>query len=504
LEERASVLHHGNYHIWKCNLTKKKLLISAVLALSATYLLQKFWATEMLLIRNDQGIDLPNHTEVSLKQSLKSIKLSIAIVSARHGFYCSEDCLQNCTVCRKKSIGFLKDPDEAVPDYKGLEITFRNRSARYIALNDRNLYEDEREEFLEDIDFGFISDQYEHNEDFLGKRQCYRNNWGSKLYPVCNDFHETTLDRAPSVSQEYDIRYLGHGYYRHAWIYGRNDTRGSESFVLKSLRSKFRLKFDQESMMQVQKEAIVMDSLTASPRIVDIYGLCGTSVLVEAMESTATPHVIPNEKHTNQSKLEIIQDRANDVVPMNNLTVLQRLNWATMMAESIADLHGYKGGIIAHGDIHTDQWLVSFNGMLKLNDFNFAEILNYNPESSEYCRSYRNGFDRKFASPEELRSVRGNEGIDTYSMGHSIYGLLTGLPPFYQYPNLQYDVTNDIKSRRKQVRPHVDARYRNRSMIEGKLVNIMERCWEWNFEKRISIFEVVKMLRDVKFDVPRN
>ncbi len=46
------------------------------------------------------------------------------------------------------------------------------------------------------------------------------------------------------------------------------------------------------------------------------------------------------------------------------------------------------------------------------------------------------------------------------------------------------------------MKPYVDERYRTRSYAEGKLVDIMERCWEFDPAKRISIFDAVKMLRE--------
>lgn len=46
-------------------------------------------------------------------------------------------------------------------------------------------------------------------------------------------------------------------------------------------------------------------------------------------------------------------------------------------------------------------------------------------------------------------------------------------------------------------RPYVDQRYRTHSYIESNLVRIMEKCWAPK-DDRISIFEVVGMLRSVK------
>ena len=44
--------------------------------------------------------------------------------------------------------------------------------------------------------------------------------------------------------------------------------------------------------------------------------------------------------------------------------------------------------------------------------------------------------------------------------------------------------------------PYVDSRYRNRTYAEGRLVDIMEQCWEYDPDERISIFQVVKLLRE--------
>jgi hypothetical protein len=51
---------------------------------------------------------------------------------------------------------------------------------------------------------------------------------------------------------------------------------------------------------------------------------------------------------------------------------------------------------------------------------------------------------------------------------------------------------------------YVDPRYRTRSYLEGKLVEIMERCWEYKRRKRLNIFEVVEFLRNVKVEAEKN
>jgi hypothetical protein len=63
---------------------------------------------------------------------------------------------------------------------------------------------------------------------------------------------------------------------------------------------------------------------------------------------------------------DLDQMQMDDVHPMNNLTVAEKLDKALVMAESMADLHGFAGGAIVHGDVHPDQWLRSATGQIKL------------------------------------------------------------------------------------------------------------------------------------------
>ena len=88
-----------------------------------------------------------------------------------------------------------------------------------------------------------------------------------------------------------------------------------------------------------------------------------------------------------------------------------------------------------------------------------------------------------------------NEQIDVYTYGNSIYALLTGMWVFY-------DIVNDddvpVSLVLNGTRPFVDPRWRTHGFIESKLVEVMEQCWTYNADERISIFEVVRQLRQVK------
>ena len=99
------------------------------------------------------------------------------------------------------------------------------------------------------------------------------------------------------------------------------------------------------------------------------------------------------------------------------LTLERKLDIAVVMAESIAEIHGFVQGSIVHGDIHPVQWLLNKQGKLKLNDFNNGQIQLFDVESNSYCPIYRCYGGPQFRPPEEIRCSDADETIDTYALG---------------------------------------------------------------------------------------
>jgi hypothetical protein len=273
----------------------------------------------------------------------------------------------------------LREPME--PDYDDLEMdtlhTLGGDAADYIRIIspfDHLDLHDERREFLEEIDDKEVTVNYEHTEELSYPRKCQRNNWGWTPKPACNNMHETgvNFDASSNMQQSYDLKYLSHGYYRDTWLAEphRKDLLDRE-FVLKTLRLIEDHEFDYYNMRKVEKEAIIMERLTASQVIVDIYGHCGTSIISEAMPGEVTMSIVPgvdvddyDRGHIKQAELDEMQE--TDVHPMNNLTIKEKVDLALLMAESLAEIINFKGGMIIHGDVHPDQWLKSADGSIKL------------------------------------------------------------------------------------------------------------------------------------------
>lgn len=403
-------------------------------------------------------------------------------------------------VARRLDTSLLR-PDATKPlrepmltDLGGLDLMTLHHTAlkfcRVIDPRDATILQAERSALFEDIDDDEVNEHYDHTDEVTGQKECVRNNWGHRPRPVCNHFHESTVSFESSASQvqRYDINYLSHGYYRDSWLYKSKDqlaattttadTQDDDFFIFKTLRMHEDHEFNYYSLRKVEKEALVMEALSASHLIVDIYGHCATSIIAEAMPGEITTAIVPGDVddydrgHVKQSDLDALQQ--DDVYPLNNLTVTEKLDYAVLMAEAVAELHGYEGGVIVHGDLHPDQYLKAADGRIKLNDFNNGHLLLYSVENQTYCR-FSSSYGGGYKAPEEFTGDYSNESVDTWAIGHGIFGLLTGLYPYYR--------TFSHSTIRKMViegrKPFVDDRYRNRSMVESRLVEIMEHCWEY-------------------------
>jgi serine/threonine protein kinase len=131
--------------------------------------------------------------------------------------------------------------------------------------------------------------------------------------------------------------------------------------------------------------------------------------------------------------------------------------------------------------------------LFQKDDFNNGMILEYSTQNQTYC-DFWTWYGGTYKSPEELFGSYVGTPSDVWAMGNNIYILLTGLYPYY-------DTTSGSKIE-EMVKggetPFVDDRYRNRSMVEGRLVEIMEPCWAFDPRDRVDIFEIVAHLRETQ------
>ena len=245
-----------------------------------------------------------------------------------------------------------------------------------------NQYRNSKQKFSPEYDYE------ENNQD--REHKCRVQSWAQLYNPTCNAIHEIDLmNDFPSSgratykdTQNIDTFYISHGYFRDVWVL--NDESLNEKSILKLARWKHNK--GHSLFMGILRDALVMERLTHSPRIVDIYGHCGYSVSVEAIPHEVEEYIVPGEGMIKQEELH----DQDDVNPQNDYTATEKLEMALSMAESIADLHGFEDGLIVHDDIQLCQWLRTEDGSLKLGDFNRATIMNYKEKSGHYCK-FKNG-----------------------------------------------------------------------------------------------------------------
>lgn len=177
---------------------------------------------------------------------------------------------------------------------------------------------------------------------------------------------------------------------------------------------------DAKDISKIHKEAIILERLSPSPRILDIYAYCGGSVFVEPMAGDLDVKIVNGKGVDSQKRL----DTLDNVYPQNNLTVSEKLQISLDMAESLADLHGFEGGPIVHADTHIEQWLIAPDGSIKLNDFNNARVPLWSEEKMNYCDT-RATYGGTYRSPEEFSGGLQDESKDTFAFGNNIYTLVS-------------------------------------------------------------------------------
>ena len=359
---------------------------------------------------------------------------------------------------------------------------------------------------------------------------CEDVSWIKDVHYTCNSMHELGmssfvehgLEGHVSKEESNKIIYSNHGYYRDVWAVGSVNKPSSlyyprqhsyedpmdnvnVTMALKTLRLIHN--FTEPSMNDISREAIIMEKLTSSPRIMNIYSFCSTSIGTEFIPNEVQSVLVPGSGYaTREEAAKSILQNGISTISKNELEPREKLETALAMAESLADLHGFKDGAIVHNDVQPCQWLQRRDNMdstspekvrshidsgsLVLGDFNRATIMQWNAEKGSYCK-YREGQALgNYRSPEEYSEKALNEKIDVFSFGNNLFAILTGLWNFFD--------VDDETAQQKVIHgelPFIDERYRNGTKAESRLIDIMENCWKFDPEERIDIFQVVERLR---------
>jgi hypothetical protein len=275
----------------------------------------------------------------------------------------------------------LDEADDGSQDYGSLELPLLNVDA--VLVSDEEALEEYRAELLGAWDHNDDQADVEYDDEFQtyntdDESNCRNPNW-SRHHDIknCNTIHELPLLLSLDTKQHqllptYRIEPLSFGAFRNSWRFvdtttGALSATAGDRWVMKVLHLRWGASAVQ--MEGIGNEAAAMGRIM-SPRIVKSYGFCGGTMLVEDMVHEITTDIVPGAKFGRRRGLVKDKDflQEGDVVPVNNYTSLEKLQIATRMAEAIADVHGFAGGVIVHFDIHPDQWLVDRQGEIKCKD----------------------------------------------------------------------------------------------------------------------------------------
>jgi uncharacterized delta-60 repeat protein len=98
------------------------------------------------------------------------------------------------------------------------------------------------------------------------------------------------------------------------------------------------------------------------------------------------------------------------------------------LCEALAYAHSEFG--MVHGDLKPSNLLVSAREGIKVTDFGFAALLRNEASKRRIANSGSGGMG--FLSPQQVMGDPPTKLDDIYSLGATIYDLLTGTPPFYK------------------------------------------------------------------------
>ncbi|KAL7527118.1 hypothetical protein ACHAXR_003684, partial [Thalassiosira sp. AJA248-18] len=286
--------------------------------------------------------------------------------------------------------------------------------------------------------------------------------WQTTSFPTCNFLHEMNIfsssptlsyfhpfrqrkgdlekevanEQVVPISETYTARILGNGWFRHAWEV--MDSYRGDSMAVKTLR------LDRDYLHEYyelhRRDAVAMERLTASPYVMDIFGYCGQSAITElaysgkginnlyrlstGLKGIDTPYV-------KQTKLQIA------VMTSLGLSHIHSVALDDGQRQTLS-----QPATIAHYDINPRNIIMTPSGKPKLNDFNVAEFLTWDSKNGTQQQC---GFESRFhepwwRAPEEMILYENevdevhpknmvSEKVDVYSLGNTLYVLLTGLEP---------------------------------------------------------------------------
>jgi hypothetical protein len=294
--------------------------------------------------------------------------------------------------------------------------------------------------------------------------------WQTSSYPTGNIIHE--IDMIPRPSDD-SIQFLGSGSARIAWKVG--------GIVLKTMVSN--INYDDLTAELLRYDSMVMEQRTASPHIINIYGMTAASQLLELAPGGVLDRPI-----------------------VRKLSPQKKLEYAIDIAQAVADLHGPDNTLV-HGDLWSVQLLFSADGKLKLCDFNQGFFQRWNKVQNITCpmrgKNYLHKLQKVLKKPlEQISDMPVSEKIDIHGIGLMLHFILTACKPYeceHEHVVGQDKLTLDkiIELKRADIPPALPLEIANSTIPEIVSIRLaMNLAFRRDPEKRPSAQSIVNILKE--------
>jgi len=223
----------------------------------------------------------------------------------------------------------------------------------------------------------------------------------------------------------------------------------------------------------------VLERLTASPHVINVFGFCGHSVLTEYADGKRLGELADKMKKVPQARLNIARD----------------------IASGLADVHGIDGdgnATFVHLDINPAN-VVSIGGKLKLNDFNIGVLRQWNTTSNTPCGIPSQYPNPQWRSPEEAREEKNlTEKVDVFSLGHILFRLICGHEPWHKFepggmPS-KPELSEKVKQGKLPTIPNFVIQSKDPEVVAIR--DAMLRCYTYDPIERPSAREIAQSLTE--------
>jgi len=290
---------------------------------------------------------------------------------------------------------------------------------------------------------------------------------GTKLN-AGNLYGRLNLEKLPKghlIDDRYEIiRKLGQGSF--GAVYLANDLKMEMQKVLKVIPEV--ISNDKKAMVLLRKEASIMAKLNHK-NIVRVYDF----------HDNGDINYIDMEYVDGQSLADLLLK-----APENKLPEEEVKKYALQIAEGLAYAHNQR---VIHKDIKPQNIMRTNDGTIKLMDFGIAETVH---SSMSRLKNTGSSGTLVYMSPEQLRGKDVGKESDIYSLGATLYELLTGNPPFYQ-GDITYQIINETP---KPI-----------TGISQQMNGVVLKCLEKDLRKRFgNCEELKKVFNSAKIIIKKN